>query len=233
MSYLQNLSRTPIQQAVLADVSILGNLWLTGSTVEELESMGFSLAVSKLFTSSDLYNDALIASIETTHKQSSSQNVKTIMSDTSTRERFCRILEVKNREFQQVLKAIALQCPVELLCQLEPTWSDNRSNVSRIRKMYKSQINFICREMLMKKQDLYENFTLDANQIADFEGKEVKGRVKKPTISEVIMIDKYLAEADKKQLSGLSKYNYIAEEACVFINQICLREKELGEVIYD
>ncbi|MBD0788053.1 hypothetical protein HUO09_16995 [Vibrio sp. Y2-5] len=227
MSYLQNLSRTPLQQAVLGDLAILGNLWLSSASYDDLVQLKFSENVAKLFGNNELYNDALVAAIETTHKTSS--EIKTILSDSATRDRFCRILEVKNREFGNVLKAVALQCPVDVLCQIEPTWSDNRRNVSRIRKMYKHEIAKICRMMLLKKQELYESFTIDEEQIAQFAEKEVKGRVRKPSVSEVILIDKAMAEAEELNLTGLLRYNFISEKSCTFINQICLREKELKE----
>lgn len=222
MSYLSKLSRSNIHQAVIGDWSSINGMRAMNVDKTDIVEMGFSIETAERIVGPNSYDDAIIAALEATHRNES--NACSIFANVEAKERFSCILSIKSQEFEKILELIGLQCSVDLVCELAPIWIENRRIVSRIRREYRKEINVICLNLLRSKKKLYHFFNLSDSEITEICNQEVKGRVKLPMVEELIKIDKAIAEAEIKSLTGIDKYIFIAKSAGVFINQVCYRE---------
>lgn len=227
MSYVGKLSRNLIHQAVIGDWLIINGLRASNPDLVDIMEAGFPEKTAKYLVKEYSYDDAIISALEATHRNE--ESAISIFANDDSKEKFATILPIKTAEFRKILELFALQCPVELVCELAPIWAENRRVVSRIRKEYRDQINEITLNHFHKKRDKYPHFNFNDDELVELCNQEVKGRVRLPKLVEFQNIDVATRQANKDGLKGLDKYLYIANEACVFINQVCYREKMLEE----
>jgi len=222
--YLGKLCRNKKYQSVIADWSLIKNLMSMNADREEILQMGFNEDFSDLLVNRKIYDDVIIATLESTHLDEN--NAISIFSDESStkKENFFSLLLEKNKEFEKVLMLIALQCPIDEICKMVPTWVENKRIASRIRKEHPEEMINIRMTMFRNKKKMYNFYNPTTEEMIVKSKLEVKGRVTKPRVEELFNIDRAMDTAKERGLMGIEKYIYIATTANVLINQIFYRK---------
>lgn len=226
MSYLSKLSRNKRSQAVIGDWLSINSLRLQNASVSQIMNMGFSIDTAKILVNGSSYDDAIIASLESTHRDETLS--QSIFVSNEANLNFSKILDVKTKEFEELLTLMAFQCPVDRVCEFAPIFIENKRVAARVRKEYRKKIIELSIELLKKKRLIYENYNLTDEEIESECNIEVKGRVRILCVEEFMNIDKAIELAKENMLVGIEKYIFVAREAGVYINQIYYRESMLN-----
>ena len=225
MSYVTKFSRSNTGQAVVGDWVTLSGMRVRNAEDAEYLELGFSPKAIERIKGPKSYDDAIIASLESTHRNE--KIVASIFNNAQQKVNFSNIIIVKSVEFEKSLELIALQSPVNLVCTLMPSWIENRRVFARVRREFSEVIKQFRFAMFEQKESLYSDFKMESYESYCMDKNSGRGRVKIPNIEEMIHIDSALKESKEMGLSGIEKYLFVAKKACTFVDQICWREEHV------
>ncbi|MDN2483961.1 hypothetical protein [Vibrio agarivorans] len=197
------------------DLLFFDQLRMRSAVKQEYVELGFADTTVELLT--DKYmDDPTIEAVVSVHR--SGKMTHGIIESSGAIEVFSNILQVRHREFEQVLKALSLKATASLVidhrCSLE-----GPKCVARIRRDYEEYIDDGYRKLLYKKRDMYKEFNPSDVEIEQM----VTTPQRKPKRLSFLEI-KYLEDAynacKSEGIRGLPLFTECAERSCTLINQI-------------